>query len=77
VYEAVVAPVTTMVPTADAWSCGFATLTTVTVTPSGLGIASGAVYSPESLTVPDVAFPFVTPFTSHCTPVFAEVVTNT
>jgi len=50
------------VTTADASSCGFRHADPVTVTPAGLGIASGAVYSPESLTVPEIAFPFVTPY---------------
>jgi len=48
----------------------------VTVTPAGLGIASGAVYSPESLTVPEIAFPFVTPFTCDSTAEFTELVTK-
>jgi hypothetical protein len=46
----------------------------VTVTLAGLGIAIGAVYSPESVTVPEIEFPFATPFTSHITAVFPEPV---
>ena len=34
---------------------------------AGLGIAIGAVYRPESVTVPEIEFPFATPFTSQIT----------
>ena len=62
------------VTTADAWSFGFTSLTRVTVTLAGLGITSGAVYSPELLTVPKIEFPFATPFTCQITARFPEPV---
>jgi hypothetical protein len=52
-----------------------ALLVALTVTFDGEGTIFGALYSPPVLTVPNVEFPPVTPFTFHVTEVFVVLVT--
>jgi hypothetical protein len=56
-----------MVTVADAALVGSAALTAFTVTVSGLGTSTGAVYSPLEVMVPPVLSPPATPFTCQIT----------
>src|SRR5262245_21458133 len=55
-----------------ALAAGLATLVARMVTLAGLGMAAGAVYTPDADTVPTAAFPLGMPLTLQVTAVFAE-----